>query len=109
MLGATHLNFARLAGLHFLEFTLERDQPTSNDAAINLQLLLARTARSYADRRSARDLTKVRPHRAQSGRGVLKLRDLHLQLRFAGSGAVGEDIEDQLAAIDDLDLDFLLE
>ena len=43
------------------------------------------------------------PHPLQPRQGVLELRQLDLQLRLVGAGAGGEDVEDQLAAVDDLD------
>jgi len=107
-------HFAGLAGLHFGEFALQRQQPLLHEPAVQFDLLLAGTARSDAHRCAARHLTKMRPHRAEPWRRVLELSDLDLELRLLRRGAMCEDVEDQLAAIDDLDRgafarDFLFE
>ena len=35
----------------------------------------------------------------EAGEHVFELRQLHLQLAFAGAGVAGEDVEDQLGAV----------
>ena len=55
---------------------------------------------------------QARHRRAVAGQPrqqVVQLRQLHLQLAFARAGAAGEDIEDQLRAVEDLDIERLLQ
>src|ERR1700694_3542696 len=51
----------------------------------------------------------MRPLPRQSRRQVTELRDLDLQLALQGARALRENIEDQLAAIDDAKVEFLFE
>ena len=51
----------------------------------------------------------MRPHGAESRRGVLKLRNLYLQLRLLGRGAVGKDVQDHFAAVDHFEFERLLQ
>ena len=51
----------------------------------------------------------MRPHGAEAWRGVLKLRNLNLQLRLLGSGAIGKDVQDHFAAVDHFEFERLLQ
>jgi hypothetical protein len=51
----------------------------------------------------------MRPLARQSRRQVTELRDLDLQLALQGPRALRENIEDQLAAIDDAKIEFLFQ
>ena len=52
---------------------------------------------------AAGDALEVAPHPGQPRIGVLHLRQLDLQLGFVGLGTGGEDVEDQLRAVEDFD------
>ena len=39
----------------------------------------------------------------------MQLRCLHLETALFGAGTLGEDVQDQLGAVDHLDLEFFLE
>ena len=47
---------------------------------------------------------QVRPHAFEAGQGVFQLGQFDLQAGLDGAGPAGEDVEDQLAAVEDLDL-----
>ena len=51
----------------------------------------------------------MRPHGAESWSGVLKLRNLDLQLRLLGRGAVRKDVQDHFAAVDHFEFERLLQ
>jgi hypothetical protein len=51
----------------------------------------------------------VLPEAAHAGEVVLELRELHLQLSLGGDGMLGKDVEDELGAIDDAQLQLVLE
>jgi hypothetical protein len=51
----------------------------------------------------------VGPHARQSRQRVLELRELHLHLRLAAARAGGEDVENELGAIDDARADRVLD
>ena len=50
------------------------------------------------------DARQVGPHLPQARQGVFELGQLDLQPGLDGAGAGGEDVEDQLAAVEHLDL-----
>jgi len=52
---------------------------------------------------------KVAPEPREAGQQVLELRQLDLQLAFAGAGALGKDIEDQRGTIEDFAIEHLLQ
>jgi hypothetical protein len=56
---------------------------------------------------ACRDIDSPQPRRR--GQQVLQLGELHLRLALTGLGVLGEDVEDQRGAVDDLDLDDVLE
>src|SRR5439155_7238287 len=76
------------------------DQP-----AVGLELGFARTAGADA----AGLALEMLPQAGQAGQGVLKLRELDLESRLASARAPGEDVEDQLGAVDHLAVERLLE
>ena len=76
------------------------DQP-----AVFLELLLARAA----DADAALVARQVGPHPLEAGHRVLELGQLDLEMGLVGPGVGGEDVEDHLGAVDDLDLEGLLE
>ena len=51
----------------------------------------------------------MRPLASESRREITQLRDLDLQLAFEGARALRENIENQLASIDDAEVQFLFE
>jgi hypothetical protein len=63
------------------------------------------TARRLATRLPGHRLTPT----AQARQEVLQLGQLDLRLALGGLGVLGEDVEDQGGAVDDLDLDDVLE
>jgi hypothetical protein len=70
--------------------------PTIDLAAIRLQLSLAGTARADA----TTELGHFYSASAQARQEILQLRQFHLQLSFSRAGMAGENIQDQLSAID---------
>lgn len=67
-------------------------------AAVDLELRLARAACTDA----AGLPGKVRPHAREAREQVLQLRQLDLQAPLAGPRATGEDVEDELRAVEHL-------
>ena len=72
---------------------------------VGLELGFAGTPRADA----AAEPRKRRPGADQTRQQIFELGELHLQLAFPRARAAGEDVEDQLRAIDDLALDLLLD
>jgi hypothetical protein len=76
-----------------------------NFPAVRFELRLARSAGA--------DSTAEARHRdsaaGQAGQQIGELRQFHLQLSFAGSGAAGEDVENELRSIDDAAIQFSFE
>ena len=87
------------------EQPLELADLLADATAVDLELCLARSARPDA----AAGAREVSPHAGQARQQVAQLRQLHLQLRLPRAGSLREDVEDQLAAIDDADLERLFE
>ena len=82
--------------------------PRADPAPVDLDLGLTGAAAADADtaRRAATDLPGQRlAPAAQPGQQVLQLGELDLRLALLGAGVLGEDVEDQRGAVDDLDLD----
>ena len=73
--------------------------------AVRLQLRLAGTARADATA-GARE---VGPQPRQAGQLVLELGELDLESALVGLRVLGEDVEDQPAAVDDLGVEQALE
>ena len=76
------------------------DQP-----AVFLELLLARPP----DADASLVPRQVGPHPLEPRHRVFELRQLDLKVRLVGPRVGGEDIEDHLGAVDDLDVELLLE
>ena len=102
-------HFAGLASVNAVQFLTKPLESPLHQAAVNLELLLARATRADADRRPACDLPKVIPHGAEPWIGVLQLGDLDLQAGSVGRRSTREDVQNQLAAVDDLDRHRLLQ
>src|SRR5439155_533536 len=82
------------------------------DAPVALQLRLARAAGADAraeGAHAAAEAFEVLPHAPHARQVVLELRQLDLQLPFGAPGVLGEDVEDQLRAVDDACLERVLE
>ena len=73
--------------------------PLFGQAAVDFQLLLARPAKTDAALRLTR---KVRPHPLQARHLVFQLGQFHRQAGLVRLGAAGEDVEDQLRAVEHL-------
>ena len=108
MVEVATLHLADLALPNAVQLLPELAQPPLDDPPVDLQLLFAGTAGADADRRPADDLLQMVPHCSKTRIGVLQLGDFHLKLGGVGRGPVGEDVEDELAAVDHLALRGLL-
>jgi len=87
------------------EVFLEAVDAFSDESAVDLELLLAWATGTDP----SLDAFEVAPHGFEPGEGVLELCELDLESGLGGAGAGGEDIEDELGAVDDLDAGELLE
>ena len=93
-------------GAHLAETAPEERDPAIREASVGLELRFAGAARpdTAADLcgpASARKPLEVLPHAAHAREVVLELCELDLQLPLRGDGVLGEDVEDQLGAVDD--------
>ena len=79
--------------------------PVADDASVRLQLRLAGSACADA----ATGAREVRPHACQAWQLVLELRQFHLEPTLVGLRVLGEDVEDEAAAVQHLDREQLLE
>ncbi len=89
----------------------ERDA-TARQTAVRLELRLARAARADPRAEAARaaaEALEVLPHSPHPREVVLELRELDLELSLGADGVLGEDVEDQLRAVDDPRLERVLE
>ncbi len=80
------------------EIALEAGDALLDAAAVDLELSLAGAAGADA----AALAGKVCPHAGEAREEVLKLGELDLKAALAGVSALGEDIEDELGAVEDL-------
>ena len=85
--------------LHALQLATDLHDSPADDATVRLELCLTRPARADA---TAEPL-QVRPLPDQSGQQIRELGQLDLQLALAGARALGEDVQDESGAVDDLD------
>ena len=106
----TSVPLARLSSpfallLEPLEPSLQQRDPPARKSPVGLELGLARAARadSAADcgRGSAREAFEVLPQAAHAREVVLELRELDLELALGAARMLGENVEDQLGAVDD--------
>ena len=87
----------------------DRD-PAACQAAVGLELGLAGAPRPDAAVHPAgAEALEVLPHAAHAREVVLELRQLDLELALGAVRMLGEDVEDQLGAIDDTRLQLVLE
>ena len=98
--------------LHLLDLAPQLGDAGVDPAAVELDLGLTRSARAHA--LAAGGLATGLPrHRltpaAQARQEVLQLGQLDLRLALSGLRVLGEDVEDEGGAVDDLDLDDVLE
>ena len=92
-------DLALLARLDLGELGLEVLDAVRDEPAVFLELLLARAA----DADAALVARQVGPHPLEPGQGVLELRQLDLEMGLVRPGPGGEDVEDDLGPVDDLD------
>jgi len=81
-----------------VQFTLETADPVADAAAIDFQLRFTGTAAADA----AGEAGHGRVFRDESGQEILELSKLHLQFSRPGMGPLCEDIQNELGAVDDL-------
>ena len=94
---------AAFAFLHVRELAFELEPAALDQSAVDLELLLARASCAQAaDAARAHDALEVVPHGAQARVGVFELGELDLELGLVAGGPTGEDVEDQLAAVEHL-------
>src|SRR5256714_15649145 len=91
--------------LRALEAALERRDPVARQAAVGLDLRLARSARPDP----AAESLEVGPQAAHAREVVLELRELDLELALGRVRVVGEDVEDDRRAVDHRHAGLLLE
>src|SRR5689334_24132462 len=77
----------------------------TDSPAIDFQLRLAGTTGADA----AAETRQMGPLSCQTRQQILKLRQFDLELAFIATSALGEDVEDQLASIDDPQLERFLQ
>ena len=83
----------------------EHRRAAAREAAVGLELRLAGASRADA----AAEALEVLPHAPHARQVVLELRELDLELSLGGHRVLGEDVEDQLRAIDDARVERVLE
>ena len=88
-----------------LDALLHLRDPGPDDPAVGLELALAGAPRADA----APGPRQVGPEPRQARQLVLELGELDLEPALVGLGVLGEDVEDQPAAVDDLDVEQALE
>lgn len=99
-------------GLHGRDLPAQLGHPLTDATAVQLDLGLtgSTAADALARRRPAAGLAgQGLAPAAQSREHVLQLGELHLGLALLGLRVLREDVQDQTGAVDDLDLDHVLE
>ena len=99
------LSARRALPLESAQSTLEQRHASPREPAIRLELALSRASRPDA----SSEPLEVLPHAAHAREVVLELRELDLQLALGAPCVLGEDVEDQLGAVDDSRLQSVLE
>src|SRR5205807_4469854 len=92
-------------------FAQQRDA-APGEAPVCLELRLAGAAGADAGAEAAgaaAEALEVLPHPPHPRQVVLELRELDLELSLGADGVLGEDVEDQLGAVDDPRLERVLE
>ena len=90
---------------HLVDPLLHLRDPGAHDPAVRLELRFARA--TGAD--PAAGPAQVGPQSGQPGQLVFELGELDLEAALVGLGVQREDVEDQPAAVDDLDVEQLLQ
>ena len=88
-----------------LQLILDLADSVEDPAPVGLELSLARTAGTDASAETA----ELGALAAQPRQPITMLRQLHLQHAFPAGGVLGEDVEDQRSAVDDVDVELLVE
>ena len=96
---------SRAAGSRRCSRRSQQRDPAPRQPPVGLELRLAGAARADA----AAEPLEVLPHAAHARQVVLELRELDLELALGAAGVLGEDVEDQLRAVDDARLERVLE
>ena len=89
---------------HLLQPPAQERDPPAGQAPVGLELRLAGATRSHstADHpEAAAQALEVLPHPPHARQVVLELCELDLELALGAAGMLGEDVEDQLRAVDD--------
>ena len=74
----------------------QQGHPATSEPAVGLELALAGAPRPHP----AAEALEVLPEAAHAREVVLELRQLDLELALGADGVLGEDVEDQLRAVD---------
>jgi len=91
--------------LQALQAAAQDRDPPPRHAPVGLELRLAGAACADAPA----ETLEVLPHAAHPRQVVLELCELDLELSFGAHRVLGEDVEDQLRAVDDAGLELILE
>jgi hypothetical protein len=89
-----------------LDLAAELANTLAGPSAVDFELGLAGSAARRASTKLSR---QVGPGAGEPGKLVLVRRELNLKPAFAGSGALGEDVEDDLRTVDDRQLERFFE
>src|SRR5438874_4901804 len=87
-----------------LDVPVELADAMANAPPVALELLLAGAAGAHACAQAREVATTL-----EAGQEVMQLRGLHLQAALLGAGALSKDVENQLGAVDHLDIELALE
>lgn len=102
VVGVSFFDGAAFACLDVFEFALEDCFAALDEPSVDFELLFAGASCADAsDATGADDAFEVGPHGAEAGVGVFELGDFDLEFGFVGAGAGGEDVEDELGAVED--------
>src|SRR5699024_8157051 len=106
----TDIAFDVTRGTHVPELTAQLGDLVVDTAAVGLDLGLTGTTQTHATVTSASGLPgqRVTPA-AQSWQQVVELGEFDLGLALAASGVLGEDVQDEGGAVDDLDIHHVLQ
>ena len=99
--------------LHVLDLAAQLGHSLADAAPVGLDLGLTGPTQTHPAAAATGTTTGLPRHRltpaAQPRQHVLHLRQRHLRLAFPAGGVLGEDVQDQRGAVDDFDLDRLLQ